>query len=325
MSAITTLVTGGSGFVGPYLIAALEALGRDVVALGEAPARGTRHYPPEIRPRWRQIDLCDRHAVEAIVRETRPAELYHLAALSSVAASFEDPSQTYQTNLMGTVYLLEAVRRHAPDARVLLVSSAEVYGGLSSPLDENCPFAPANPYAASKVGAEMAGLAYFRAHGLGVVRARAFNHTGPGQLDRFVIAAFAKQIALIEAGRQEPLLRVGNLSARRDFLDVRDVVAAYTALMARGAAGAAYNVASGRAVAMQALLDQLLACSSADVRVETDPALLRPVDVPELVGDRRAIGEATGWEPRIPLDQTLSDVLADWRERVRMLGTPLLA
>lgn len=320
-----TLVTGGSGFVGPYLIAALEALGREVVALGEPPPPGTRHYPPAIAPRWRLVDLCDRHAVEAIVRETRPDEVYHLAALSSVATSFEDPAQTYQVNVLGTVYLLEALRRHAPHARMLLVSSAEVYGGLSSPLHESCPFAPANPYAASKVGAEMAALAYARAHGLGVVRARAFNHTGPGQADRFVIGAFAKQIALIEAGKQEPLLRVGNLSARRDFLDVRDVVDAYTSLLARGRAGAAYNVASGRAVAMRELLDQLLACSSADVRVETDPALLRPVDVPELVGDRRAIGEATGWEPRIPLAETLSDVLADWRERIRVIGAPALA
>jgi GDP-4-dehydro-6-deoxy-D-mannose reductase len=321
MSNAPVLVTGGSGFVGPYLISALERAGKRVVALGSAPELLTGGgFPPAIAPEWLPVDLNDRPAVEAAIARVRPAETYHLAALSSVADSFQDPVPTYQTNLMGTVYLLDALRRHAPRGRVLLVSSAEVYGGLRSPLTEDCPFAPANPYAASKAAAEMAAIEVFRAHGLPVIRARAFNHTGPGQSPRFVVSAFAKQIAQIESGRQDPVLGVGNLSARRDFLDVRDVVEAYLALMGSGVPGEAYNVCSGRAVAMQAMLDGLLALAKVGITVETDPALVRPVDVPELVGSPAKLQAATGWTPRIPLEQTLADVLAYWRARTPMLG-----
>ncbi|MOA24531.1 GDP-6-deoxy-D-mannose reductase [compost metagenome] len=166
----------------------------------------------------------------------------------------------------------------------------------------------------------MAGLEQFRSHGLQVIRARAFNHTGPGQLPRFVVSAFAKQIAQIEAGRQAPVMGVGNLSARRDFLDVRDVVQAYVALMERGEAGCAYNVCSGRAVAMQTILDGFLANAKVGIEVERDPALFRPVDVAELVGSNEALMAATGWQPRIPLEQTLADVLAYWRAQVPFFG-----
>lgn len=315
------LVTGGAGFVGPYLIAALEALGRPVVALGKAPAAvAGSAWPPVVSPEWRDVDLRDRQALDALIADVQPAEIYHLAALSSVADSFLDPAPTYDVNVMGTVYLLDAVRRHAPRARVLFVSSAEVYGGLTSPLTEQSPFAPANPYAGSKVAAEMVCVEQVRSHDLQIVRARAFNHTGPGQLPRFVVSAFAKQIAQIEAGRQAPVMGVGNLSARRDFLDVRDVVEAYVALMARGQAGAAYNVCSGRAVAMQDILDGFLASAKVAITVERDPALFRPVDVAELVGDNAAIQAATGWQPRFALSQTLDDVLAYWRGQVPFLG-----
>lgn len=323
MTPRPVLVTGGAGFVGPYMIAALERRGLPVVALGHAPERVSgAPLPPEVAPAWRALDLVDRTAVDAMIAEVRPAAVYHLAALSSVAASFEDPVPTYQTNVMGTLHLLDAIRRHAPDCRVLLVSSAEVYGGVTSPLTEESPFWPANPYAASKVAAEMIGVEHQRAHGMHVVRARAFNHTGPGQTPRFVVSSFAKQIAQIEAARQAPVLGVGNLSARRDFLDVRDVVEAYLALVDRGEPGKAYNVSSGRAIAMQSLLDGLLAHAKVGIEVETDPALLRPVDVPELVGSHAALTAATGWEPKIPIDQTLLDVLEYWRMRVPFLGEP---
>lgn len=315
------LVTGGSGFVGPYLIAALEALGRPVVALGRAPETvAGAPWPPAVSPEWRDVDLRDRAAIDRLIADVQPAEVYHLAGLSSVADSFIDPAPTYEVNVLGTVYLLDAIRRFVPPARVLLISSAEVYGGLSSPLDETCPFAPANPYAASKVAAEMVAVEQFRSHGLQVVRARAFNHTGPGQLPRFVVAAFAQQIAQIEAGRQSPVMGVGNLSARRDFLDVRDVVNAYLALMAKGSAGAAYNVCSGRAVAMQEILDGFLAAAKVSITASRDETLFRPVDVPELVGSHAAITQATGWTPAIPLRQTLADVLAYWRWKVPYLG-----
>ena len=317
------LVTGGAGFVGPYLIAALEKRGSRVVALGHPPERLSGcEWPPAVSPEWRALDLVDRTAVDHLIAEVRPAAIYHLAALSSVAASFEDPVPTYQTNVMGTLHLLDAVRRHAPGCRVLLVSSAEVYGGVSSPLTEQSPFYPANPYAASKVASEMIGVEHFRAHGMPIIRARAFNHTGPGQTPRFVVSSFAKQIAQIEAARQAPVLGVGNLSARRDFLDVRDVVEAYVALVEKGEPGAAYNVASGKAIAMQSLLDGLLAHAKVGIEVEIDPALLRPVDVPELVGSHDALTAATGWAPRIGIEQTLEDVLDYWRMRVPFLGEP---
>lgn len=313
------LVTGGGGFVGPYLVAALEARGMRVVALGQPPQSGPGLLQT-LTPTWREIDLVDRVSVETLIRELQPRRIYHLAALSSVAASFEDPVPTYMTNVMGTVHVLDAVRRHVPDCRVLLVSSAEVYGGVTSPLTENCPMHPASPYAASKAAAEMVGIEHFRAHNTYVVSARAFNHTGPGQTPRFVVSAFAKQIAQIEVARQDPILEVGNLSARRDFLDVRDVVEAYVALLELGTPGSAYNVCSGRAVAMQTILDQLVALSKVGITVQTDPALMRPVDVPELVGDNTKIQRDTGWKPEIPLEQTLSDVLAYWRKQMPFFG-----
>ncbi|MNS22421.1 GDP-6-deoxy-D-mannose reductase [compost metagenome] len=326
MTNAPVLVTGGSGFVGPYLIAALEAANRPVVALGHAPERvAGAPWPPAVSPTWVDVDLRDRSAIDRLIADVQPAEIYHLAGLSSVADSFADPAPTYEVNVMGTLYLLDAVRRFARDSRVLSISSAEVYGGLTSPLTESCPFYPANPYAASKVAAEMIAVEQHRSHGLQVIRARAFNHTGPGQLARFVVASFAKQIAQIEAGRQAPVMGVGNLSARRDFLDVRDVVDAYVALMGHGEAGRAYNVCSGRAVAMQDILDGFLAEAKVTITVEVDPALVRPVDVPELVGSHAALSAATGWAPRIPLRQTLADVLAYWRWKVPYLGDAVTA
>jgi GDP-4-dehydro-6-deoxy-D-mannose reductase len=313
MKPSTVLVTGGCGFVGPYLIAALEKTGQQVIALGTSPTQAL-----SIAPEWRSVDLCDRTAVSDLVASVRPTAVYHLAALSSVAASFEDPIPTYMTNVMGTAYLLDALRRQAPTARTLLISSAEVYGGRTSPLLESTPFDPANPYAASKVAAEMIGLEHWKSQGLPVLRARSFNHTGPGQAPHFVVASFAKQIALIESGLQAPVLKVGNLTARRDFLDVRDVVRAYVALMAEGEPGAAYNVCSGQAIPMRALLDGLLSLCSVAIDVQEDPARFRPIDVPELVGSHAALSEATGWKPVISLEQTLKDTLAYWRDRVRV-------
>jgi GDP-4-dehydro-6-deoxy-D-mannose reductase len=250
----------------------------------------------------------------------QPAQVYHLAALSSVAASFQDPTPTYQTNVMGTLHLLDALRRLAPASRTLVVSSAEVYGGLTNPLPESTPLAPASPYAASKAAAEMIAIQHHRAYGLHVVRARSFNHTGPGQTARFAVSAFARQIARIEVARQAPVLGVGNLAARRDFLDVRDVAQAYMALVRLGAAGEVYNVCSGRAVALQALLDGLLSLAKVGIDVERDPALDRPVDVPELRGDPARLQAATGWRPEIPLEQTLADVLAYWRAKEPFVG-----
>lgn len=312
------LVTGASGFVGPWLLAALAERGwGPITALGEPPVDPVPALPAVT---WRSGDVRDPAALDALVAEVRPAVVFHLAAQASVAASLEDPGATFEVNALGTLRLLDALRRHAPLARTLLVSSAEVYGQRSGRLGEELAPAPANPYAASKAAAEQVACAFARAYGLAVVMARPFNHTGPGQSARFAPGAFARQIALIEAGRQAPVIRVGNLEARRDFLDVRDVVRAYLALAERGEPGRAYNVCRGEAVALQAILDGLLAHAKVGIDVEPDPALMRPSDVPELVGEPAALRAATGWTPTIPLEVTLADLLADWRRRIPFLG-----
>lgn len=305
------LVTGASGFVGPYVVDRLKRAGFQVV--GTSSGR-----TPDAR--WRALDMTDARAVGALVAEVKPVAVYHLAAIASVAESFEDPTPTFQLNTMGTLHLLDALRRHVPTARTLVVSSAEVYGGARLPYTEAMPLQPANPYAASKAAAEMVAIQHARAYGMAIVRARAFNHTGPGQSARFATPRFARQIARIEVGRQSPVIGVGNMGARRDFLDVRDVAAAYLALLDRGVAGEVYNVCSGRSVAMQEILDRLVAMARVGVEVEVDPALFRPVDVAETRGDPSALMDATGWKPEIPLEETLKDVLDYWRSREPFVG-----
>lgn len=311
------LVTGASGFVGPWLLARLAEAGHGpITALGEPPTAPATALPAVT---WRPGDVRDPAALDALVAEVRPARVFHLAAQASVAASLEDPAGTFEVNALGTLRLLDALRRHAPAARTLLVSSAEVYGPRGGRLAEDLAPAPANPYAASKAAAEQVAGAFARAYGLAVVVARPFNHTGPGQTARFAPGAFARQIAMIEASRQAPVIRVGNLGARRDFLDVRDVVRAYMLLAERGEAGKAYNVCRGEAVAIRAILDGLLAHAKVGIDVEADPALMRPADVPELVGEPAALRAATGWAPEYALDVTLRDLLADWRGRTPFL------
>lgn len=312
------LVTGASGFVGPWLLAALAAAGEGpLVALGEAPSNPATNLPAVD---WRPGDLRDAAALDTLIKSVRPARVYHLAAQASVAASLEDPAGTFAVNATGTLLLLDALRRHAPDARVLLVSSAEVYGKQGGLLTEAAPLLPANPYAASKAAAEQVAQAFAASYGQRIVIARPFNHTGPGQSERFAPGAFARQIARIEVGLQPGTLRVGDLSPRRDFLDVRDVVQAYRALMEKGEPGRAYNVASGQAVPIQAILDGLLAHAKVGVDVTADPVLLRPAELPELAGDAAALRAATGWAPALPLAATLGDLLNGWRARQPFVG-----
>ncbi len=326
----SVLVTGASGFVGPWLLAAIAERGwGPITALGEPPADPVpvleggaaakrREGAPAVT--WRPGDVRDAAAVDALVAEVKPARVFHLAAQASVAASLEDPGTTFEINALGTLRLLDALRRHAPTARTLLVSSAEVYGPRGGRLAEDLAPAPANPYAASKAAAEQVAAAFARAYGLAVVVARPFNHTGPGQSARFAPGAFARQIAMIESGRQAAVIRVGNLEARRDFLDVRDVVRAYLALAEHGEPGRAYNVCRGEAVAIQAILDGLLAHAKVGIDVEPDAGLMRPSDVPELVGEPAALQAATGWAAEIPLATTLADLLDDWRRRMPFFG-----
>ncbi|HVB06877.1 MAG TPA: GDP-mannose 4,6-dehydratase [Acidimicrobiales bacterium] len=289
-------LTGASGFVGGHLAAHLTASGDEVSALDG------------------HNDLLDREALREQLAAAAPEAIYHLAALTHVGRSWEDPAETMRVNVLGTLELLEAARTLG-SPRVLLVSSAEVYGaGEGRELDEEAPLRPISPYAASKVSAEYLGLQAFLGRGLPVVRARPFNHVGPGQSDAFVVSALALRVVEAErAGGGE--VRVGNLGAARDFTDVRDVVRAYRLLVTEGEAGGVYNVCSGRPRTIASLLEGLIARSPAEIRAVVDPALFRPVDIPLLSGSGKRLEALTGWRPEIDLERTLDDVLAAYREQ----------
>ena len=314
--ALRLLITGVAGFVGRHLAAALaQETDWDLWGWARRPAAG---LPGRLQVMT--VDLRDGAAVRESLARVAPEGIIHLAAQSDVARSWRDPWGTFETNVGGTLNLLEGVRALNLGARILVVTSNEVYGLLRPeevPVREDHPFRPANPYGVSKAAQDwLAGL-YATAYAMPIVRARPFNHIGPGQDPRFVVPSLARQIARIEAGRQEPVLRVGNLEARRDFTDVRDVVRAYRLLLERGRPGEAYNIGSGRPRAIREVLEILLGMARVAVRVEVDPERIRPVDIPLSVADVTRIREELGWRPTIPLEQSLQDVLNEWRERVR--------
>jgi GDP-4-dehydro-6-deoxy-D-mannose reductase len=264
-------------------------------------------------------DLRDSHGVKDLVTTFAPQAIFHLAAQSFVPTSFADPWDTLQNNIQAQLNVLEAVRQSGSPTRVLVIGSNEEYGSPRPdelPISEENPLRPTSPYAVSKVAQDFLGLQYFLAHGIEVVRVRPFNHTGPGQSPRFVVPAFASQIALIEAGQQEPVVRVGNLEVWRDFTDVRDIVRAYRLAIEKGEAGEVYNLASGRRQSVRELLENLLSFSDLDIRVEVDPGRYRPVDTPVAYGSAEKFHRRTGWEPEISFIQTLRDVLAYWRGQV---------
>jgi GDP-4-dehydro-6-deoxy-D-mannose reductase len=312
---VRALITGGNGFVGKHLAAALRAHGSDVVTAGRAGDGEPVDLP---------LELGDAASVRAALEEARPEVVFHLAAQTFVPDATRDPLSTYDVNAMGTARLFEAVRELGarPAPRVIVASSGEVYGARDSseqPLREDLFPRPATTYAASKVASEAIALASARTYGIPAIVTRAFNHIGPGQSERFAVASFAHGLAAIAAGAK-PVLAVGNLTARRDFLDVRDVVEAYVALAERGIEGEIYNVCSGSAVAIQEVLRQLIMTARVAVEVREDPARLRPSDVPLAYGDNAKLRAATGWEPRYTLAQSLRDVYADARARVAALS-----
>ncbi|HXK26292.1 MAG TPA: GDP-mannose 4,6-dehydratase [Myxococcota bacterium] len=292
------LVTGAAGFVGRHLVPRMQREGWQVRAVD------------------RELDVRDADAVAGCVAELAPRAIVHLAAQSSVAQSSDAPEASARINYLGACNLLEAVSRHAPRARVLLVGSGEQYGPAEpggAPWNEAAPLRPRSPYARSKACADLLGAGY-AARGSDVVRVRAFNHTGPGQSDVFVLASFARQAALIAAGRREPEIAVGNLDSVRDFLDVDDVVDAYLRLLDPRVPAGAYNVASGVGRRIGALLDALRAEAGIEARVRVDPARVRPADAS--VGDAAKLRAATGWAPRVPFELTLRRLLDDWCARV---------
>ncbi len=300
------LITGASGFAGRHVVAAAVAAGHEAIGFG-----GPHDAPPA-------LDLLDAAAVARAIAGAAPDAVIHLAGQAFVPPSIADPLATLAVNATGTANVLEAVRAAGRPIRTLVVSSAEVYGKQRPermPLDESVPVRPANPYAASKVAAETYAEVWGRIYGLDVVVARPFNHIGPGQDARFVVPSFARQLAEIAAGAS-PRLAVGNLSAERDFLDVRDVAGAYLALLANGRSGSVYNVCSGHAVAIQEVLRQLITIARVPVEVREDPERLRPSDIPLLCGDATKLRAETGWAPAFSLAASLRDIYADARERL---------
>jgi len=299
---VRALVTGAGGFVGGHLVRHLTACGDDVV---------------ELEHRIDGIDITEPERLTEAIVKAEPEAIYHLAGASDVGGSWSAPRATFMANAVGTLNVLEASREAGAD-RVLAVTSADVYGKVTEaelPLNEEQPLRPVTPYAASKVAADALAQQAWLGHQLPVIRVRAFNHLGPGQSDNFVAPSLAARIARNErdGGDEVP---VGNLTPRRDVTDVRDVVRAYRLLILHGEPGEAYNVCSGQAVSVEAIAEQLLAMAAKPMRLVVDPNLKRPVDIPVLVGDATKLVTATGWAPTIELETTLSDILADWRNRV---------
>lgn len=295
------LVTGSSGFAGGHLVSHLTDEGDEVWGLDRAD--GT--------------DITDAASVRARLDVVRPEVVYHLAGFADVGASWDDPEGAFAANAVGTLHVLDAARAVGV-RRVLLVGSADVYGVVTEdelPLDETRELRPVSPYAASKVAAEYLAVQAHNGYGLETVRARSFNHLGPGQSTRFVAGAIAERIAVAELDGAEAI-EVGNLTPRRDFTDVRDVVRAYRLLMLHGAVGDVYHVCSGTDLSIRELADALVGMARRPVVLSVDPGLQRPVDIPVLRGDRTKIGRDTGWSPEIPLERTLRDLLEGVRQSV---------
>jgi len=315
------LISGIAGFAGSHLAEHLLAEdGPEVhgIVRPQSPTPNIAHLCERLT--LHPADLTDYPAVHRVLAAVRPERVYHLAARASVPAAWRDPERTLVDNIVMQLHVLRAVGELDLAPRVLVVGSADEYGLVppeALPVSEATPLRPLNPYAVSKIAQDYLGAQYHLARGLHVVRVRPFNHLGPRQGPGFVAPDFASQIARIEAGRAGPVIRVGNLAARRDFTDVRDVARAYRLALEHGRAGDVYNIGSGRSHAIREILDGLLALSPARVRVEEDPARMRPSDTPEIVCDGRLFHAATGWQPRWTLAETLRDVLDEWREIVR--------
>jgi len=317
---MTVLVTGAAGFAGSHLLEhlAFAASGRTgrPSAPPSRPVAWARAAPPgELAglARWATIDLLDRDAVRQAIAELRPSQVYHCAGAAHVGDSWTRTAETLSANVLATHYLLDAIRRAGITCRVLVPGSAHVYAPSPLPIAEDAPLGPASPYALSKLAQEQVSAQAFARDGIDTILARVFNHCGPRQSPSFAAASMARQIALIERGALPPVIKVGNLDAVRDLTDVRDTVRAYATLMDRGAPGSVCNVASGVARPTQAVLDTLLSHARVPVRVEVDPARLRPHDIPVLVGNPTRLRQTTGWSPRIPFEQMLKDLLDYWR------------
>ncbi|MFH1559933.1 MAG: GDP-mannose 4,6-dehydratase [Chloroflexota bacterium] len=314
------LITGITGFVGSHL--AEYALAKGAEVWGTIRGRSRLDNIIHIAPSLNLIDsdLRDASSVNNLVDQAKPELIFHLAAQSFVQSSFSAPAETLSNNILSELNILEAMRRANLRVPCLIAGSSEEYGLIDVehlPIDEDCPLRPLSPYGVSKVAQDLLAFQYHKSYGLHMIRTRSFNHTGPRRGDVFVTSNFAKQIAEIEAGTRQPVIQVGNLDAERDWTDVRDIVEAYWLAVERGEPGDVYNICQGEAWKISKMLDYLISISSVtNTKVETDPRRLRPSDVPILVGDSTKFRRKTGWEPKIPLEQTFRDLLDYWRQQV---------
>jgi GDP-4-dehydro-6-deoxy-D-mannose reductase len=310
------VVTGADGFVGKHLVRVLQARGDEVLEL-----HGPHEDPPI--PGIPRVDLTNRAAVRDALAGQSFDGVVHLAGASSVARSHEHPGEAYAVNAVGTVNLLDAVRVASSKARVVVVGSGEVYGAraVAGASTETDALVPLSPYAASKVAIEIAAQQFHRSYGLAAIVARPFNHLGAGQAPHFVVPSFARQIARIAAGRDEPRIKIGNLEPVRDFSHVLDVIDAYLLLLAQGVPGEAYNVGSGVGRTIKSVLDELVALAGVEATVEIDPARLRPAEIPALVGDTRKV-RALGWSPTRTVTQALREVLAEATAEIQAEPAP---
>lgn len=308
------LVIGAAGFVGKYLMDEMRADGMEVSATKLSHEK-LDYTDAEIY----NLDIMDREAVVALLFEVRPDYIFHLAAQSSVGLAWKNPGLTVDVNIKGSINVMDAIRELFYKPRVLLIGSGEEYGHIlpgETPITEENALRPGNIYAATKACQNMIGNIYSKAYDMELMMVRAFNHIGPGQAPMFVVSDFCKQVAEIEKGVREPVMKVGNLAARRDFTDVRDVVKAYVKLIHAGRSGETYNVGSGNAREIRAVLDLIISKSTADISVEIDSNKLRPVDVPIIEADITRLNRLTGWLPQIPLEQTIQETLDYWRMHI---------
>jgi GDP-4-dehydro-6-deoxy-D-mannose reductase len=301
------LVTGAAGFAGSHLVEHLLGLSKHRSDEGESASHDVVAWTRQT------VDLLDRDRVRAAIRDVRPAQIYHCAGVPHQAESWRDTTRPLEGNVLATEHLFDALRREGLRCRVLVPGSSTVYAPSPDPITEAGAIAPGSPYAISKLAQEQLALRAIQEDGLDVVATRSFNHTGPRQTPSFVAPSMARQIALIERGQLEPVIKVGNLDVQRDLTDVRDVVRAYAALMQSGKTGVIYNVASGVARPVRSILDALVSRSTVPVRIEVDETRMRPNDVPVLVGSYARLNEATGWRPHVSFDQMLDDLLTYWR------------
>ncbi len=315
------LITGTTGFAGSHLVEYLFGHQPQVEVYGirrwRSPMENIAHLTDRLE--LQETDLTDYHSVYRTLEKIRPDIIFHLAAQSFVPTSWNAPAATLETNVIGQTHLFEAVRSLSLDPVIQIACSSEEYGLVhpdETPITENNPLRPLSTYAVSKIAQDYLGYQYFQSYGLKVVRTRGFNHTGPRRGEVFVASNFAKQLARIKAGLDEPVIRVGNLEAKRDFTDVRDMVRAYWLAATKGRPGEVYNIATGDAIVIKDLLDRLIELTGVEVEIREDPERMRPSDVEILIGDSSKFRADTGWEPQIPFEQTLRDIVEYWRQRI---------